>query len=291
VNSETQTANLMGMARTALIGGNNVEALSYYNRVLEIEPERSEAWIGKGKAAGWQSTLANFRFGESLIAFNHAIATASDDEKPMVVAEVVEEINRLVATLYGMARNHMVEYVALDGTWPSYLDQVSGMLEALEAARQWSPDTRITLDNVVHLCKDNIEGFSYRDPYNSNIPGLHGITPAYEQLLKARMEQAINALRALDPTYAAPVIEKKTADACFVVTATLGDFNHPDVTLLRRFRDVWLGTRPWGRVATRVYYRIGPVIADFIRDRPVLRRWSRRLIVQPAAAFARRRLD
>lgn len=49
MSTESQTANLMGMARTALIGGNNVEALSYFNRVLEVEPGRSEAWIGKGR--------------------------------------------------------------------------------------------------------------------------------------------------------------------------------------------------------------------------------------------------
>jgi hypothetical protein len=235
--------------------------------------------------------LAHFRFGEALIAFNHAIATAPDEVKSAVVAEVVEEANRLVATLYGMARNHMVEFVALDGAWPTYLGQVSEMLEALETTRQWSPDNRVTLDNIVHLCKDNIEGFSYRDPYNNNVPVLNGITPAYEQLLKTRMDKAVNAIRALDPSYAAPVIEKKTADACFVVTATLGDFDHPDVTLLRRFRDAWLARRPWGRSAVRVYYRVGPVLADLIRDRPALRHCSRLLVVRPAAAFARRRLD
>lgn len=281
----------MGMARTALIGGNNVEALAYYNRVLEVEPEWAEAWIGKGKAAGWQSTLANFRFGEMLIAFNHAIASASDDEKPRFVIEAVEEVNRVVAALYSMARNHMIEYVALDNSWSTYLGQVSEMLDVLESARLWSPDSRVTLDNIVHLCKDNIEGFSYRDPYNNNTPSLHGITPAYEQLLKTRMDQAIAAIRALDPTYAPPAIQKKTADACFVVTATLGDFDHPDVTLLRRFRDVWLSKRPSGRLAVRAYYRIGPLVADIIRDRPALRRWSRRLIVRPAADFARKRLD
>jgi len=279
------------MARTALIGGNNAEALAYYNRVLEVDPEWSEAWLGKGKAAEWQSTLANFRFGEMLIAFNHAIAAASDGEKPMVIAEAVEEVNRLVSTLYGMARDHMAEYVALDSSWPTYLVQVSEMLEILESARQWSPDSRVTLDNIVHLCKDNIEGFSYRDPYNNNAPGLHGITPAYEQLLKTRMDQAIAGLRAIDPSYSAPLIQKKTADACFVVTATLGDFDHPDVTLLRRFRDVWLSERSWGRLAVRAYYRVGPLLADAIRDRPILRRWSRRLLVLPAAAFARKRLD
>ncbi len=280
----------MGMARTALIGGNNEEALGYFNRVLEADPYRSEAWVGKGKAAGWQSTLANFRLAEALIAFNHAVAAASDDEVSVVVGEVVEEANRLVATLYGMARNHLVEYVALDNTWPVYLDQVSQMLEALETTRQWDAENRTTLDNIVHLCKDNIEGYSYRDPYNNNIPLAHGITPAYEQLLKERMDQAVAAIRALDPGYAPPVIEKKKADSCFVVTATMGDFDHPHVTVLRQFRDVWILKQIWGRAFVRVYYRIGPVVAEVIRRHGLLRQLSLLLIVRPAADFARRRL-
>lgn len=290
VSSESNTANLLGMARTALIGGNNEEALVYFNRVLEVEPERSDAWVGKGKAAGWQSTLAHFRLGEALVAFGHAIATAPDGQTAPVTEEVVEESNRIIAALYSLARNHLVEYAALDNTWPTYLGQVSQMLEALETTRKWAPETRTTLDNIVHLCKDNIEGYSFRDPYNSNMPAAHGITPSYEQLLKNQMDQAVSAIREMDPSYAAPAIDKKKADACFVVTATMGDFNDPHVTLLRGFRDAWLLKRSWGRAAVKGYYKIGPLLADVIRDRPALRRLSLIFVVRPAAAFARRRL-
>ena len=44
-------SNLLGMARTALEADNVSEAESYFNRVLELDPRNSEAWIGKGKAA------------------------------------------------------------------------------------------------------------------------------------------------------------------------------------------------------------------------------------------------
>ena len=47
--------NLLGLARTADVAGNDAEAETYYNRVLELDPTISEAWIGKGKSAGWQS--------------------------------------------------------------------------------------------------------------------------------------------------------------------------------------------------------------------------------------------
>lgn len=280
----------MGMARTALIGGNNEEALGYFNRVLESDPHVAEAWVGKGKAAGWQSTLARFRLDEAAIAFSHAIAAASPDEKSAITAEVIEESNRLVTALYGLGRNHLVEYVALNDTWASYLGQVSLMLDMLEKVRSWDPRSRTTLENIIHLCKDNIEGFSYRDPYNNNLPGLHGITPAYEQLLKGRMDQAVAALREIDPSYAAPAIDKKQADSCFVVTATMGDPYDPAVVLLRNFRDRWISKQWWGPLFIRSYYKIGPHVADVIRPRPLLRRVSLTCIVRPAVSFARRLL-
>jgi hypothetical protein len=89
--------------------------------------------------------------------------------------------------------------------------------------RNWSPHDRTTLGNIVHLCKDNIEGISYNDPYDYNVPKAWHLSPEYEALLKSRLDAAIGALRQIDPNYAAPAIEKKTVGDCFVVTATLGD--------------------------------------------------------------------
>ena len=45
-----------------------------------------------------------------------------------------------------------------------------------------------------------------------------------------------------------------------------------------------------GAVLIAVYYRIGPVAADIIRDRPLLRRLSYCWIVRPAGETAARRI-
>ncbi|MCH4560964.1 CFI-box-CTERM domain-containing protein [Mesorhizobium jarvisii] len=263
-SEENIVVNLMGMARTATAGGNQQEALSYYNRVLEIDPTISEAWVGKGKAAGWQSSLANFRLNETLIAFSHAVATAPEEAKATVTNEVVGEVNAIVVALYRIARDHMIEYAALDNTWQSYLVHVSQMIDGLDKARMWSPTDRTTLENIVHLCKDNIEGYTFRDQFNNGIPVALGIADSYEQLLRARMDQAVAAIRSIDGSYSPPSIEKKKADACFVVTATLGDFDHPQVILLRQFRDEWILKKLWGEAFVGFYYWIGPLIAAVI---------------------------
>lgn len=290
MDPEQKIANLLGMARTAQMGGNQVEALDYYNRVLEIDPMISEAWLGKGKAAGWLSTLANLRVGEMQVAFNHAIASSVEDEKFSTAEQASLELNTLVATLYGMARNQLVEFASLDNTWPHYLSQVSTLLDALDSALVWSPQNRTTLENIIHLCKDNIEGYSFRDPYN-NTPLVHGITPSYEQFLRDRMNRAVDLMRSIDNSYAAPSISKKQADACFVVTATMGDVDHPYVTALREFRSEWLLRQGWGRAINRTYYRYGPFLASLIEDNHALRSLSLVLLVRPAVWVARRILN
>lgn len=287
--SDGNIVNLLGMAKTAALGGNNQEALTYFNRVLEIDPTVSEAWMGKGAAAAWQSNLVNIRLPEALIAFSHAIANAGDDHKQAVTTEVVDNVNRVVVALYGIARDHMVEYVSLDNTWSSYLNQVSQLIDALEEARKWDTSNRTTLENIVHLCKDNIEGYSYRDRFNNNMASAHSITPQYESFLRERLDQAAEGIRAIDPSYAPPTIEKKKADACFVITATMGDFNHPDVVYLRRFRDGWIRKQPGGDAFIDAYYRIGPKLAGIIERSDKLRGLSYRYIVAPAVRFARRR--
>jgi hypothetical protein len=280
--------NLLGLARTANVSGNFKEAETYYNRVLELDPTLSEAWIGKGKSAGWQSTISGIRLGEVLTLFGHAIETTPDATKSETIFSCLEEINKLVSVLYGMARNHMLEYVALPGVWGEYLGQVSQMLTALETARTWLPTDRETLENIVHLCKDNIEGVTYRDPYDNNLPKGFHLSLEYENFIREDLNAAVNALKALDPSYAAPVVKKKKPDSCFVVTATMGDEQHPTVNLIRQFRDQWILMQPGGKEFVSWYYRYGPLAANFIRDNRLLRAMSFVLIIIPVTWLARR---
>ncbi|MDR0234304.1 MAG: tetratricopeptide repeat protein, partial [Zoogloeaceae bacterium] len=101
-------SNLLGMARTASLAGNLSEAESYYNRVLELDPRNSEAWLGKGKSAAWQSSIANIRTNEMAIAFNHAIGTSDDTSRASVIESCVQEMNLVIVTLYSMANKQML---------------------------------------------------------------------------------------------------------------------------------------------------------------------------------------
>ncbi len=80
------------------------------------------------------------------------------------------------------------------------------------------------------------------------------------------------------------VVNKST---CFVVTATMGDAEHPTVLLLKRFRDEWLSCSQLGRLTITSYSWFGPPIAALIEGSALLKRFMYALVVFPAACFAR----
>lgn len=278
--------NLLGMARTASLAGNAAEAETYFNRVLELDPRNSEAWLGKGKSAAWQSSLSNMRTQEMAVAFGHAIGTSDAGSQPEMIEACVHETNHVVATLYGMANKQMHEFVSLESTWDCYISQVYQLLSGLESALEWNPNSINTLENIVHLCKDNIEGVTYRDPFDNNAPKGWTLSPDYERMIQQKLEAASNKLKLLNPEYVAPTIEKKKPDACFVVTATMGDERHPTVSLLREFRATVLSGSVAGEEFIRWYYQNGPKLARVVRVSKCRRILSYFVVVLPAAFVA-----
>ncbi|MDD2270837.1 MAG: hypothetical protein PHP95_13335 [Desulfuromonadaceae bacterium] len=62
---------------------------------------------------------------------------------------------------------------------------------------------------------------------------------------------------------------------CFIATAAYGSYLHPQVQLLRDFRDNYLLTNAPGQAFVTLYYRYSPPLADFIAKHPFLRGISR----------------
>jgi prepilin-type N-terminal cleavage/methylation domain-containing protein len=72
---------------------------------------------------------------------------------------------------------------------------------------------------------------------------------------------------------------------CFVATAAYGHEDHPTVVLLREFRDRFLEKCYIGRCFISAYYKVGPSLADLIRNRP----WACfavRVLLSPIAGTA-----
>jgi len=112
VDDSAKIANYFTMAENAYDANNKKEAESYCNKIIEIEPNHYKAWMLKGKAAGWQSTLANIRVEEAVNCFTKAIDNAPEDELKSIKAEVSEEIADLSQALVKLSCNNFAR-------WPS----------------------------------------------------------------------------------------------------------------------------------------------------------------------------
>jgi tetratricopeptide (TPR) repeat protein len=278
-------AHLSELARSAAAAGNFEEAYSYWTKVLEIQPQNSEAWMGKGTAAGWLSKMVSFRFAEMLVAFENAIKFAKNsDETTRLRAESAYALNNVATAFYSMSRKHLLEFVTVPNIWPDYLDQCGQIINLYEAAHTYAPTDQNIIGNVIHLCKDNIEGVSYRDPYENNIPKVWHLSDEYEARLRTLLRQYADKLKALDPSYQIPNPEPAKAALCFVVTATMGREDHPAVELLRSFRDTVLADSEQGKRFIGWYYRNGPRIALFIQQSVLIRAVAFALVVLPAVA-------
>jgi len=76
-----------------------------------------------------------------------------------------------------------------------------------------------------------------------------------------------------------------TISPCFVATAAYGTPMAHDIRSLRRFRDRHLMNNALGRAFVDSYYRVGPSLADLIRDHEDARRWVRAAL-SPLVALA-----
>lgn len=55
--------------------------------------------------------------------------------------------------------------------------------------------------------------------------------------------------------------------ACYIASAVYGSYNDPQVMILRRFRDLYLHKRSWGRRFIEIYYKFSPSFAEKLKQK------------------------
>lgn len=58
--------------------------------------------------------------------------------------------------------------------------------------------------------------------------------------------------------------------ACYIATMAYGDYNHPQVLILRHFRDLYLAQRNWGKWFIRTYYKYSPSLVEKLRNHTLM---------------------
>jgi tetratricopeptide (TPR) repeat protein len=214
---QANTDNLMRLGENALKSNNNEEAYKYYSRVLEVEADNSLAWFGKGEAAAWMSTLANFKIPEMVVCFDNAIEGSENPES--IKRKAVRSVNKVCVAYYELAGNHLLEYMNLDGSWDDYLQHCNKIMQALEHAHKLQPNDYTTIDNIIHICTENIEIIKR---INSNHYEFDAVPPTanFENQMRRKLNRYVGIMKTIKPSYQAPVIQKQQSVGLLAVFAT-----------------------------------------------------------------------
>ena len=279
----TKTAKLLQLAAKASETGNHEESLLFCNKALEEDPQNYQAWFLKGKSVGWLSSVARLRLEEMQSAFAHAVRFAPPEKAMELMKAEMSVVAEVSWATFQASHRHMIQYSSLHSSWPDFIERASKALEGLDYGLVLVQEPRVA-KNAVEVCSILIRGIHFRDTRGNT--GTQFISPIYEEGLREKMNKYRDIIRQSDPTYELPQVSK-VESGCFVVTAVAGNADDPRVQFLRRFRDEWLFQKHIGPRLIDNYRRIGPIVADIIRDRWFLRGLVNLIVVQPVLVFAR----
>lgn len=162
VDNSDSLINYLEMAELAYDSKNNTEAELYATKVIESDPKNYMAWLIKGQAAGWQSTLANIRFPESVSAFVKALSYAPADTREDVQKIIEKEIHGLLSSLVSLRAERFVKWPDAEETegFQTDLTTIIKTIKSLHKGNVFVP-VQETLTDLAKIINDAvIEAFN-----------------------------------------------------------------------------------------------------------------------------------
>ncbi len=257
---KNKISSFLMLAEQAEQSGNNQEAFNFYTKALEINPLNPDAWFGKGRAAGWCSTVLNSRLSEMAQCINNAVKFAPEERKADLCVQGASEITSAANALYNATYEiYQKDVNSRKLCWTAF----EQCLRAMEAAHELNPKSIKVMESIIIFV--------------NNLGPVFGASDSQKSYTK-QLEFKYKALvKELDPNYQMP-----TSSGCFVVTATLGNESNIFVTDFRFLRDSIMLKYTIGQKFAHWYYRYGPIAANAIQRNIALRLAAFVLVVLPA---------
>ena len=166
---ESNVANWLCLAREALNASNYEEAFNYFTKMLEFDPQNSEAWFGKAQSAGWMSTLTNFRVDEMIGGFKKVLECTPVDKKDELKKLVLLNIYELVFAYYKQSTEHFLKIKTslLGSSIPSfeprreYAKRSIKIISAMELAHELLPERKEIIGTIIDFCSQIAEDPNY----------------------------------------------------------------------------------------------------------------------------------
>lgn len=239
---------------------------------------------------------------KSLINRSYEEKISKSKEYLRQLNKLVTEYNHITEKIEGLIRkvNNNAEILATSQNVEDLLDQLESFKNMqLEHMRNACYDLELKIDKVIYnakaknnsnesISKEQIRSdrtildLCAKGRFNEAIAARRGFSHASN----LACENYVRDLCIKNSIKFHQVNEKESRSEgsspnCFVITATMGDADHPVVQTFREYRDRELLTTHLGTFFVLFYYRVGPLVAKIISQSNFLKRLSFKLIVNP----------
>ena len=110
-NNKPDISNYLKLGDNAVAVGSYEEAIGFYNKVLEVEPNDYKALIGKAYAYFFTSNLAHPKLFEMESMFEEAYKKTPKEHKESAINEIKSYTLSACQSLFDMAKSHYHEFI------------------------------------------------------------------------------------------------------------------------------------------------------------------------------------
>ncbi len=278
VDNTESLKNYLSMAENAIKASNGKEAQEYVNKVLEINPESSYAWLLKMKTVALTATVGDSKFTETVSYANNAIKYASEDEKEEITHEVyLNYLDRAITillislsklkdtaqikSLAGISVNGVAQgdeatrTLYLGNTNQALLFKTMIPVEYIESHEDMHEKVAQLAELYGSVCEADVKRLEI---YGSKLTdeAINSRQKKLDLFMKGLPESTVNNI-----SY--DKVSTNSKSGCYVATAVYGSYDCPEVWTLRRYRDYSLALTWYGRLFITLYYAISPTIVKW----------------------------
>jgi hypothetical protein len=126
------------------------------------------------------------------------------------------------------------------------------------------------------------DSYTVRIGYNSRNMSTLNIEPEYFGMSIWRINKILDKpIEKTDISVLKSGSNNNKSEGCFIATACYGDYDAPEVIILREFRDDVLDQTRFGKILIKTYYTISPIIAKIISQSDNLKDRTRKFLLRP----------
>ena len=249
--------NMLTILENSMKAGNFKEGYDYCNKALEVDPTSSEIWENKAICSFWLSTKRDVFYSQAkeIITYLNTAKSYDTNSKTLPITE-----KNIAWDLYSLGYIWLHTVMPCDDKGNFTFSDIGDMFEFVKLF-----DTAFDIHNETKFLKDAVIEFTVAEGATVN-----WLSKELENYPTQKLKETyIKKIQKIEPSYEPP---QAKSGWCFIATATMGSYHHPEVMELRKLRDNWILKKKWGESFVEWYYHYGAIAAKSIEKSFVLKK-------------------